>query len=446
MTRVWCELALVDGQPQPGVSVDMVDGRFASIVVGTEPGDATRLPGFTVPGFANAHSHAFHRALRSRTQADRGTFWTWRTLMYCAAERLEPESYHRLARAVFAEMAMAGVSCVGEFHYLHHQADGTPYSEPNAMGEALLAAATDAGVRITLLDTLYLLGGVGINGDEELTGAQRRFGDRTADAWVERVDSLAGSDTHRIGAAIHSVRAVDPRSMSVVAEWAASRQAPLHAHVSEQVVENEACRARHGCTPMALLAESGAVTDRFSAVHATHVTADDIAILASAGASVVMCPTTERDLGDGIGPTASFAESGVAMALGSDSHAVIDLLEEARALELHERLRSRRRGMHTAAELLAMATTTGHRSLGWRDAGSITVGNRADLVTIGLDSVRTAGAPPDAAIETAIFAATASDVTDVHVDGRRIVAGGRHTTIDVGAELDASIAELMDHA
>lgn len=450
MSRVWCEVAVIDGRPQQHVAIDIVDGRFATIETGiaveTLSSDTTRLAGVTVPGLANAHSHAFHRALRSRTQTDRGTFWTWRELMYRAAERLTPDSYHRLARATFAEMALAGITCVGEFHYLHHQSDGTPYANPNAMGQALLAAADEAGLRITLLDAIYLHGGLEADGYSEPAGVQRRFVDGSADAWIERIDRLRASDTHRIGAAVHSVRAVDPRSALLAGEWAAARRAPLHAHVSEQVAENEASRVHHGVSPVQLLSDAGAMSERFSAVHATHVADDDIALLAAARATVVMCPTTERDLGDGIGPTDAFAGAGVEMALGSDSHAVIDLFEEARAVELDERLRSRERGVHAAGELLAMATSNGHRSLGWDDAGAIAVGRRADLVTVSLDSARTAGTAHANAVEATVFAATTSDVTDVFVDGHHLVAAGRHLTIDVGAELDASIKELMDHA
>ena len=365
--------------------------------------------------------------------------------MYRAAERLQPDSYHRLARAAFAEMALAGISCVGEFHYLHHQPDGTPYADPNAMGAALLAAATDAGIRITLLDTLYLCGGLEAGGHVEPSGAQRRFTDGTADAWVDRIDRLQTGAGHRVGAAIHSVRAVEPRSMQSAADWTTDRRTPLHAHVSEQIVENDSCRQYFGATPVQLLADTGVLSDRFSAIHATHLTDVDVAALASSGASVVMCPTTERDLGDGIGPTARFAEQGVAMALGSDSHAVIDVFEEARATELDERLGSRRRGIHSASDLLAMATVNGHRSLGWDDAGTIEVGNRADLVTVARNSVRTAGTTAEVAVEATIFAATASDITDVFVDGDHIIAEGRHATLDVSAELDASIRELMDH-
>ncbi len=445
MTRLWCELALVDGNVAPGVTIDIADGRFVSIESGTEPGTSRPLAGFTIPGLANAHSHAFHRALRSRTQADRGTFWTWRELMYRAAERLEPRTYRRLARAVFAEMAMAGISCVGEFHYLHHQADGTPYADPNEMGIALLAAANEAGIRITLLDTLYLHGGLGAEGYGPPLGVQRRFADGSADAWVERVGALKPTATQRIGAAVHSVRAVDPTAMATLASWAAGQGAPVHAHVSEQIAENDACQAFHGRSPVAVLADAGLLSGDFSAVHATHLDHADIAALAESGSSVVMCPTTERDLGDGIGPTDQFAAMGVPVALGSDSHAVIDLFEEARAVELHERLRSQERGIHQAADLLVMATVVGHRSLGWGDAGSITVGQRADLVTIAFESVRTAGTNHANATEAAVFAATTSDITDVFVDGRQIVSNRRHATIDVAAELDQTIKELMDH-
>jgi cytosine/adenosine deaminase-related metal-dependent hydrolase len=249
--------------------------------------------------------------------------------------------------------------------------------------------------------------------------------------------------TLRIGAAVHSVRAVDPASIETAAAWATDRRLPLHAHVSEQSAENDSCRAHHGRTPIGVLRDAGALGDRCTAVHATHVDADDVAALASTGTTVCMCPTTERDLGDGIGPTARFAQADVPMSLGSDSHAVIDLLEEARAVELDERLRSGERGMHESVRLLSMATVNGHRSLGWHYAGELAVGNRADLVTIALDSVRTSGAGGAHAIEAVVFAATAADVTDVVIDGRPVVVDRHHVSIDATAELDAVISELM---
>lgn len=442
-SRYWCEAALVDGTVVERVAVGVSGGRFVSVEAGSVvPPDATRLAGLSLPGFANAHSHAFHRALRSRTQADRGSFWTWREIMYRAAERLTPDNYLRLARATFAEMAMAGISAVGEFHYVHHQADGTPYNDANEMGHALTTAAHEAGIRITLLDTIYLHGGMSGSSHDDPQGAQVRYSDRSADAWMNRVEALDGGDRHLIGAAIHSVRAVDRESMAAVARWAETAAAPLHAHVSEQRAENDDCVAMHGLTPIQVLHEAGALGPSFCAVHATHLTEVDRRLLAESGSAVCMCPTTERDLGDGIGPTTELAALGVELSLGSDSHAVIDMFEEARAVELDERLRSERRGCHSAAELLAAATVEGHRHIGWTDAGTIAVGQRADLVTVSWDSVRLAGSPKNAA--AAVFASSASDVDHVVIDGEVVVVGGSHTSIDVTSELDQSITELLD--
>ena len=450
--RYLCDLALIDGpdgttRVEADVVLTIEDGRFTAVETGPAPAPipaGTRhLRGLTIPGLANAHSHAFHRALRSRTQADRGSFWTWRDLMYRAAERLDPDGYHRLARATFAEMAMAGVTSLGEFHYVHHAPDGSRYDDPNAMGSALLAAAAEAGIRITLLDTLYLHGGLTADGHTPAEGTQRRYDDGSVEAWARRVDALTPGEGQRIGAAIHSVRAVDPSAMAAIGRWAAERDAPLYAHVSEQRAENQQCLDHHGRTPVGLLADAGVLGDRFSAVHATHLTDDDVALLGSTGSTVCLCPTTERDLGDGIGPTPELMAAGVALSLGSDSHAVIDLFEEARATELDERLRSEQRGIHSATELLAMAGRNGHRSLGWDDAGTIAVGGRADLVTVSLASVRTAGTTQATAAEATVFAATAADVTDVVVDGRPVVTDGHHATIDVAAELSASIGRIL---
>jgi formiminoglutamate deiminase len=444
VTVLHAELAVVGGEVRERVTIQVAAGRFGEIVCDDDPPPgSTRLAGLTLPSMANAHSHAFHRALRGRVQTGGGSFWTWRELMYAAVERLDPDNYFRLARATFAEMSLAGIAAVGEFHYVHHQPDGTPYDDPNAMGEALLAAAAEAGLRLTLLDTIYLHGGIASGGYRPPEGAQVRFSDGSAEAWGERVEALAPSATQRIGAAVHSVRAVDPAAIQDVAAWAAERCVPLHAHVSEQPAENEACRAMHGLTPIGLLRDAGAIDEAFTAVHATHLTADDIAILRAGRSSVCFCPTTERDLGDGIGPSPALVEAGVAIVLGSDSHAVIDPFEEARALELDERLASGERGVHPTSSLLAMATVAGHRSLGWDDAGVIATGLRADLVTVSLDSVRTAGAQPDTALETVLFAATAADVRDVIVDGVPIVAEGRHLRLDVPSELGRSIDEVL---
>ncbi|WP_432590660.1 formimidoylglutamate deiminase [Streptomyces sp. HD1123-B1] len=452
----WAEYAWLGGSVRPDVViVAATDGRITSVRPGcpVPPAGSVTLRGLTVPGLANAHSHAFHRALRGYVQAGSGaaaadrhgqgapdSFWTWRKVMYEVADRLTPESYFELARAVYAEMAMAGITCVGEFHYLHHAPGGTRYGDPNAMGQALIAAAGEAGIRITLLDTCYLSSGFGAEPDRH----QLRFSDGSADAWAERVSALKGNGTARIGAAIHSVRAVPVDQLATVSGWAEERFAPLHVHLSEQTAENDACVEAHGFTPARLLADHGVLGPRTTAVHATHLTPGDIRLLGHSATGVCMCPTTERDLADGIGPAAELQRAGSPLSLGSDSHAVIDILEEARAMELDERLHTRARGHWTAPQLLRAATADGHAALGWGDdAGRIEVGALADLTTIALDSVRTAGPPSRLGAETAVFAATGADVRHTVVGGRHVVRDGAHQLVPrVPEALAASIAAL----
>ncbi|WP_406304686.1 formimidoylglutamate deiminase [Streptomyces sp. NBC_00885] len=447
----WAEHVWLDTHVEPGVALTVSisgsaagsDGRIAAVRTGVEapPQGATVLRGLTIPGLANAHSHAFHRALRGTVQVGSGTFWTWREVMYQVASRLTPESYFSLARAVYAEMALAGITAVGEFHYLHHAPGGAAYADPNAMGEALIAAAADAGIRITLLDTAYLSAGFG----EAPNQHQLRFCDGTADAWAERASALKDSEHALIGAAIHSVRAVPADQLSTVAQWASSRNAPLHVHLSEQTAENDACRAAHGCTPTRLLADHGVLGPRTTGVHNTHLTDEDIALLGGTTTGTCMCPTTERDLADGIGPAAALQRAGSPLSLGSDSHAVIDLLEEARAMELDERLRTRTRGHWTTAALLRAATADGHAALGRPDAGTIEPGALADFTTVALDTVRTAGPVRRLAAEAVVFAGTAADVRHTVVAGRHVVRDGAHASVpDVPRALAEAIAALRD--
>jgi formiminoglutamate deiminase len=436
---LWCEHAWLGGErAEAGILIELEGGRIASVETGvaSPPQGATSLAGVTIPGLANAHSHAFQRALRGRTQTGRGDFWTWRERMYEVAGALDPDTYRVLARATFGEMALAGITGVGEFHYLHHTQDGAPYEDPNEMGTAVIEAARQAGIRITLLDTCYLHGGVG----EEPEGSQRRFSDGSAEAWAQRVSALEPGPGARLGAAIHSVRAVDPGGAAVVAALAAERSWPLHAHVSEQPAENERCLEAFGRTPSAVLAEAGALSERFTAVHATHLADHDFDLLGGCG--VCLCPTTERDLADGVGPARRLLGAGARLSLGTDSHAVIDLFEEARAVELDERLVEGERGAHSAATLLAAATAAGQASIGWAEAGRIATGALADLVTVGLESVRLAGATADHLIESVVFAAGAPDVRNVIVGGEFIVRDGAHLRLDVQAELAGAIGVL----
>ncbi|HEV7193062.1 MAG TPA: formimidoylglutamate deiminase [Jatrophihabitantaceae bacterium] len=428
---------LPDGLRQR-VRIAVESGRITEVVPDAAP-EARDVPlaGLTLSGFANTHSHAFHRALRGRTHEGGGTFWTWREQMYSVAARLDPENYYALARATFAEMAVAGVSAVGEFHYVHHRPDGGPYADPNAMGIALLAAARDAGIRITLLDTCYLSGGLDEHGPVPLAPRQLRFGDGDTERWAARVAALRPATHALIGAAIHSVRGVPRDQLPTVVAAAAGR--PLHVHLSEQPDENTQCVAAYGMTPTALLADAGALGAATTAVHATHLSQPDIVELGNSRTSISFCPTTERDLADGIGPARALADAGSPIVLGSDQHAMIDLLEEARAVEMDERLATQRRGRFRVAELVTALTAAGQSSLGWTDAGHIAVGARADLTTLRLDSVRTAGAVPG----QAILAASAADVHSVIVDGIRVVQDGVHVLGDVGLLLREAIAPLV---
>jgi len=433
--QLWhAEAAYVGGMVETDVLIETDGERITAVTPATAaPADALRLPGLTLPGLANGHSHAFHRALRGRTQVGEGTFWTWREQMYEAVAGLNPETYLELATGVFAEMALAGITSVGEFHYAHHDVGGARYSDPNAMGHALIAAARTAGIRITLLDTCYLTGGI----DSPLNPTQQRFSDGDAVTWAARVEELraayVGSPDVIVGTAIHSVRAVPKEQLGTVTSAAAKFDAPLHVHLSEQRKENDDCLARYRLTPAQLLDSCGALGPGTTAVHATHLSQADVELLGDSETCVCMCPTTERDLADGIGAARTLFEAGAPISLGSDSQAVIDLFEEARAMELDERLRTERRGHWPSTDLLDAATTAGHASLGWGSCGQLHAGALADFVTVGLDSIRLTGTTPDAAAESVVYAATAADVRHVVVGGRVVVRDGVHMLVDDAA-------------
>ncbi len=444
MTAYWVRFAeLPDGLAER-VRLTVAGGRFDAVEIGVDAAPAdVRLDGVVLPGFANAHSHAFHRALRGRTHGDGGTFWTWREQMYATASRLDPEGYFVLARAVYAEMVSAGMTAVGEFHYLHHDHGGQRYADPNAMNDALVAAAAEAGIRLTLLDVCYLSGGLTATGHLPLDPVQERFSDGSVDDWAERVAGWSPPPGVAVGAAAHSVRAVPEKDLTRFAEVVTGLRGgggPVHVHLSEQPAENAAVQAFYGCTPTELLARNGLLDERTSAVHATHLSEDDIAALGSARTYACFCPTTERDLADGIGPAHALAAAGSPLTLGSDQHAVIDMFEELRGLELHERLISNERGRFTPAELIAAATDTGHRSLGRPDAGRLEAGALADFVEVSGDSVRTVGSRPD----QIVYSATAADVRTVVVGGEVVVRAGEHRLGPVATLLAESLPTLEE--
>ena len=400
-----------------------------------KPGD-TRLEGLLIPGIANCHSHAFHRALRG-LGGEGDTFWSWRSTMYRIAQRLTPEIYYEYAKAVYTEMVLAGYTTVAEFHYVHHQPDGTAYSDANAMGKALIAAAQDVGIRLTLLDVCYLHADVT---GKPLKREQLRFSDGSVYAWrdrVERLESEVGSrEGVRIGAAVHSVRACSPQEAAAVAAWARSGDHPrmLHVHLSEQPSENRHCVEHTGLTPTALLAQAGFWDEHSVAVHATHLSREDIAVLADSGASVAMCPTTEADLADGIGPAAALRDAGVQLCIGSDENVCIDPFEEVRRLDGYQRLLLGKRDIFDANELMDIMTAHGQRASGWPEAGAIAPGRLADFVVLDTRSIRAAGS----SAEHLPLVVSGADVRDVIVGGRRIVSNGtpwHGATVDVLSDM-----------
>jgi formiminoglutamate deiminase len=402
-TGVWHAEQAWLGHRAENVLIEVAEGRIKRVAEGQKaPAGATALRGWTVPGLANVHSHAFQHVLRGATESGGGDFWEWRQQMYRAAEGWTPASYLDHCRKVFREMLLAGITAVGEFHYLH--------ALGNELGEAVALAAAQEGIRLTLIDACYLQGGVD---GRPLEGAQTSFSDGDIESWAARMDDLTVGDDVRVAAAIHSVRAVDAASMRKVAEWARKRKAPLHIHLAEQPAELDECVAVEGCTPTQLLEREGILGPDLTAVHAIHVDDTDIGLLAKNRVSIVACTTSERDLGDRVGPLGRLAAAGSQISVGSDSNAVIDMLAEARGLELDQRRATGRRVHHQPADLFRAATIGGMRSLGW-DAGELKAGMLADFITIDQPQL---AMPRHLDLGYLVFCCSGRDVTNVVVGG-----------------------------
>ncbi len=390
------------GRPARDVLIEVESGRFKSVTESVaRPPNARALNGYTIPGLANVHSHAFQSALRGRVESGAGDFWEWREAMYRATNWGVPE-YRLHCVQLFREMLNAGITAVGEFHYLH--------ALGNELGLAVIDAAREVGIRLTLLDACYLRGGLD---GRPLHSAQLTFSDGDAERWANRVDELKDEDGVRIAAAIHSVRAVDPASMRTVAAWARGRGAPLHIHLAEQPAEVEECHAVEGCSPARLLEREGILGPDLTAVHAIHLDDDDISLLGANQVRVCACATTERELGDRVGRLHDLAAAGCGLCVGSDSNAVIDAFEEARGIELDQRRATGRRVLHQPDVLLRAATAGGMHALGW-DAGKLKAGMLADFVEVR----------PRLSFDAAglVFGQSASDVTTVVVGGKTLVS------------------------
>jgi formimidoylglutamate deiminase len=435
-----------------------------------------------LPGLVNAHSHAFQRVIRGRTErrsTAHDSFWTWREMMYAAATRLSPEDLYDASRMAFLEMAASGISAVGEFHYLHHTPEGMRYADENELAKQVVRAARDVGLRIALLRVAYARAGW----NTPPNARQSRFIERDAQAFLKHTETLKqdiareASSGAWVGVAPHSVRAVPLDYLREVSAFATEHEMPVHMHVAEQPAEVAACLEEHGRTPVALLADEGLLGARFTAVHAVHITTEEARSLATARAQVCACPTTERNLGDGIIPADMLLGAGVRISLGSDSHTQIDLLEDARELEYHLRLQKLERAVlapatnthanadHNAARvadieeadietnslsalaarLFECATTNGAASIGTPtsssnrgrsaledrgNGGALEVGGLADFFTVALDDLSIAGAGADDLLPAVVFSLARTAVRDTVVGGRRIVEDGQHPAQD----------------
>jgi formimidoylglutamate deiminase len=405
------------------------DGRIASMLKREEQNVAGNtieyLPGMALlPGFVNVHSHVFQRALRGHTHrpfSQRDTFWTWRNAMYAEAQILNPERLYASAVQTYREMLAAGYTTVGEFHYVHHQPDGQPYTAPNAMAEAVLQAGHDAGIRVVLLMTAYAQAGFKQPPQED----QRRFCDASVEDYLTRVEALRNSGV-LIGVAPHSVRAVPEEWFCAIAAYSVQYHLPLHVHADEQIAEIEQCRAAYGCTPIELLDRFGALHEQTTVVHATHANDTEIQLLAQRGSTVCVCPTTEGDLGDGIAPYAELVAAHIPLTIGSDSNTRLDPIEELRWAEYSARMRYQRRRVLVADEmaspgplLLDYGTRCGAASLGLQ-TGIIAPGMGADFVAIDLNNPAMSGWNEADLLDVLFFGASSQVIKQTWVGGRKV--------------------------
>ncbi len=382
---------------------------------------------WVMPGMATAHSHAFQRALRGRTQrrqTETASFWSWRGLMYRLVEHLDPEDVYHISRFAYTELAMSGVTAVGEFHYLHHNQGGLPYTNRTELAEAVIQAAKDVGIRICLIRTAYLRAGF----QQTLEVAQHRFVDSAVDLVLQDLEALqtafANDPLVTVAVAAHSLRAVPIQAVKVLADYATEHKLPLHMHICEQRRELEECQSEYGRTPVNLLADHGILSPQFVGIHGTHLSQNEIQTLGEAQAFVCLCRTTERDLGDGLPQTAALAQAGIRLCVGVDSHATSDAFEEIRAIELDDRSRTEAR--HVVAEapaLLSAATGLGYQAIGAPQPA-------ADIVHLKANDATLAGIDDQLATDAIIFAATPRAVDKVTVGGQVIVENGIHRCYD----------------
>ena len=406
--------------------------------------------GWVLPGIPNLHSHAFQRAmagLAERQTHPQDSFWTWRETMYRIAARFDPDSLQVVAAQLYAEMLEAGYTTVCEFHYLHHAPDGRPYADPAAMSRALIAAARDTGIRLTLLPVLYMRGGFD---GRPLAERQRRFG-HDLDGFLRLFETLRAleDETLRVGVAFHSLRAVPPEAMSA-ALAALPAGTPLHIHIAEQIGEVQDCLALRNARPVEWLLDHAPVDLHWTLVHATHLTAEETAGIAHSGATVAICPTTEANLGDGLFPLRAYLDAGGTWGIGSDSHISVSPVEELRWLEYGQRLQTRHRNIAVRADNGSVGETLLHGTLASGAAatgqavGLLAPGQAADWIVLDAQAPVFAGARPADVADRWLFAGNRPLVREVCVAGEAVVSGGRHRDREaIAARYRSTVAALL---
>jgi formimidoylglutamate deiminase len=458
MTRAYQpDLLLTENGFEPDRTIVVSDdGRIEAVLSNDEAvGHApVKLAGRALlPGFANAHSHTFQRLIRGRVEtrgASGDDFWTWREAMYRAANSVDADDVFHMARMAFMEMVMAGTTTVGEFHYVHRDRDGRAYSDPNLLSRKILAAAESVGLRIALLRTAYFRAGYELPPH----AGQARFYE-TPQEYLENTASLA-AEVHGkkawTGVAPHSIRAVPLAELETIAAWARERGLVIHMHAAEQMAELAACRREYGATPLQLLAERGLLSEKTTLVHAIHITDDEMDALAAANTIICSCPTTERNLGDGIIDAAKAAQRGIRFAFGSDSQTLIDPLEDAREIEYHLRLQMQKRvvmdemgGRNLSQRLFQYATEGGAQALGF-DGGVLGPGRPADFFTVDLDDPSIAGNSPEDLLAAIVFGMSRTAIRDVYVGGGAILRDGRHPLQDEIVDSYQSVYKKVWHS
>jgi formimidoylglutamate deiminase len=414
------------GRVHAGAALIVRDGTVLGVGEPPEEAEVISMRGRALlPGLVTAHSHAFQRAIRGRTEHRshaRDDFWSWREAMYAAAERLTPDDLHAISKFCFLEMARAGITAVGEFHYLHRDASGKRYDDPNELDLAVARAAQEAGLRAVLLRVAYARSGFRVPDNPR----QKRFIEGSADEYLRNLDAL--SRQVPVGAAPHSVRACPAEWIRDIAAEAFRRGWPLHLHVSEQRGEVKQCQTEHGTTPALVLERLGALRETTTAVHGVHLTAQDIAALGRARAAVCACPTTERNLGDGVVRADLLLAAGVRLCVGSDSEVQLSPLEDARQLEYHLRLVQGQRAILDSehggvgglgAKLYAIASEGGMRALGLA-GGGLRPGEPADFIVADLDDPSIAGCNADDLMANAVFSMERTAIRETWVNGERL--------------------------